>query len=385
MSIARILATEFERVHGHAPQGLFAAPGRVNLIGEHTDYNDGFVLPLALRQRVVIAAGTATGNRSSVRSMQQPGELETFSATSVAPGEVSGWAAYAAGMFWSLRTAGHQVQDLDLILDGDIPLGAGLSSSAALECAVGVTLAGLAGLPLDATALARAAQRAENEFVGAPTGIMDQMASMHGRAGLLVFLDTRSLDVQHVPFRLAEAGLTLLVVDTRSPHALVDGQYGERRASCRAAARLLGVPALRDVPLTGLDDALDRLPDDLTRRRTRHVVTENARVLAVVRALRSGTDPRGIGAALSASHASMRDDFEITVPPVDLAVETSTATGAYGARMTGGGFGGCVIALVEAGQAAAVFDAIRAAFADEGFAEPQAVPAAPSAGAVRLR
>jgi galactokinase len=276
------------------------------------------------------------------------------------------------------------VPDLNLVVDGGVPLGAGLSSSAALECAAAVAIDSVARLGLGRTAIARAAQRAENEFVGAPTGIMDQMAAMHGRAGHVVFLDTRSLDVTSVPLPLAEAGLSLLVVDTRTPHALVDGQYGERRTSCEDAARLLGVQALRDITLTGLDDALGRLPDDQTRRRVRHVVTEDARVLQVVSSLRAGDDPRSIGPALTASHESMRVDFEITVPPVDLAVSTALAAGAYGARMTGGGFGGCVIALIDAASAGRVFDAISIAFADGGFAAPVRIPALASDGAGQL-
>ncbi len=365
-SAVSAVVAEFERVFRRVPAGVWAAPGRVNLIGEHTDYNDGFVLPLALPQQVLVAAGRAAVGRSTVRSMQ-PGASVSFAAATVEPGEVDGWAAYAAGVFWALRSAGHVIPDLDMMLDGNVPLGAGLSSSAAVECAVAsavecavaVALCDLSGLRPDATTVALHAKRAENEFVGAPTGVMDQMACMYGRAGHLVFLDTRSLAVEHVPFDLSGHGLSLLVIDTRAPHALVDGQYAERRKSCDAAARMLGVTALRDVALDGLERALALLPDDPLRRRVRHVVTENARVLDVVDLLRAGgADPRKIGPALTASHGSLRDDFEVTVAELDVAVEGALAAGAHGARMTGGGFGGCVIALVERPAVEAVAHAV---------------------------
>ncbi|HEX6232789.1 MAG TPA: galactokinase [Jiangellaceae bacterium] len=359
--------------------GRWAAPGRVNLIGEHTDYNDGYVLPLALSQRVVVQAEFAHHAPTRVRSRQVPGADAVFDAHAVTPGDVEGWAAYVAGVVWALRTDGHTVGNLDITVDGDVPLGAGLSSSAALECAAGLAWAHLFGLRLAKTELAKVCRRAENEFVGAPTGIMDQMAAMHGREGHAVFIDTRSLRVSHVPLDLAASGLALLVVDTRAPHRHVDGEYAARRQSCEQAARLLGVPALRDAQL----DQLDALPDHLLPR-ARHVVTENARVLEVVELLRSGADPRVIGPILTASHLSLRDDFELTVPEVDVAFDTLLDAGAYGARITGGGFGGCVIALVDADRSAAAADAVRSAYARHAFGEPSTLNAVPSAGARRL-
>jgi galactokinase len=382
-----------------APGGRWAAPGRVNLIGEHTDYNDGYVLPLALEQRITVTAtpvfaapagtgsaqghppGRISGDRlTRLRSRQVPGEEVTFSAETVEPGDVTGWGAYVAGVVWALRSAGHQVGDLDVTVDGNVPLGAGLSSSAALECAAMLAWTDLFGIRLDRTTMARLCQRAENDFVGAPTGIMDQMAALYGREGHLVFLDTRSLEVSQIPLDLAAAGLSLLVVDTRAPHRHVDGEYAARRRSCEEAARLLGVPALRDADL----DRLDSLPPDLLTR-ARHVVTENARVLEVVGLLRSGADPREIGPLLTASHVSLRDDFEVTVPEVDLAVNTLLGSGAYGARITGGGFGGCVIALVDAEREDAATAAVRDAYHTAGFAAPDAFRAVPSAGARRVR
>ena len=374
----------FTETFGGPPDGCWWAPGRVNLIGEHTDYNDGFVLPLALALGVAAAACTTDRPVLRVRSTQQPTTVE-LPLAAIAPGSVSGWSAYVAGVAWAFSAEGHRLPGLDVVVDGDVPLGAGLSSSAALECATALAWNDLAGLALSRTELATVARRAENDVVGAPTGVMDQMASLHGRAGHLVFLDTRSLDVEHVPFDLSTAGLALLVIDSRAPHALVTSEYAERRRSCERATELLGLSALRDLALDDLPEALARLDDDLLRRRTRHVVTENARVLEVVAALRSGTDPRRIGPVLSASHASMRDDFEITVPQIDLAVTAALAAGAYGARMTGGGFGGCVLALVDDDRADAVAEAVRAAYADAGYASPAAFRTAAHDGARRLR
>jgi galactokinase len=386
-SPAERVATEFAETFGGKPEGRWWAPGRVNLIGEHTDYNDGFVLPLALEFGVAAAARVAERPVLRVRSAQQEETVE-LALAAIVPGAVDGWSAYVGGVAWALREAGCDVPGLDVVVDGDVPVGAGLSSSAALECAVAVAWNDLGGLGLSRDALAAAARRAENDVVGAPTGGMDQMASLHGKAGHLVFLDTRSLVVEPVPFDPPSAGLALLVIDSRAPHALVDGEYAERRGSCEQAVAILGVRALRDVTVDDLDDALARLGDgvegDLLRKRVRHVVTENARVLAVVAALRAGDDPRTIGPTLTASHASMRDDFEITVPEVDTAVQAALAAGAYGARMTGGGFGGCVLALVEAEAVEAVVRAVEAAYDAAGFQPPSAFVAAAADGARRL-
>jgi galactokinase len=380
---AQRVATGFAEAFGGKPDGTWWAPGRVNLIGEHTDYNDGFVLPLALETGVAAAARVSPRPVLRARSLQQGATVE-LPLAAIAPGKVDGWVAYVGGVAWALREAGHDVPGLDVVIDGNVPVGAGLSSSAALECAVAVAWNDLAGLALSLDDLAAAARRAENDVAGAPTGVMDQMASLHGRAGHLVFIDTRSLAVEQVPFDPPAAGLALLVIDTRAPHALVDGEYAERHASCAQAVAQLGVRALRDVSVDDLDGALARLDDELLRRRVRHIVTENARVLDVVGALRIGADPRRIGPALTASHASMRDDFEITVPEVDAAVDAALDSGAYGARMTGGGFGGCVLALVEAADAAAVLRGVEAAYAGAGYRAPAGFVATASDGAHRL-
>jgi galactokinase len=369
----------FRLAYGRDPDGVWAAPGRVNVIGEHTDYNDGFVLPIALAQRVMLAAGVSTARSSRARSLQSTGDVVSFSATDVAPGQVTGWGAYVAGVVWSLREGGATIGDLDLMVDSDVALGAGLSSSAALECAVAAAWDDLSDLGRDPTALALACQRAENQFVGAPTGVMDQMASMHGREAHAVFLDTRSLTVEHVPFDPASNGLVLLVVDTKAPHRHVDSEYASRRRDCEEAARLLGVPALRDAARADVS----KLPERLAPR-ARHVVTENERVLEVVDRLRSGADPREIGPLLTASHESLRDDFDVTVPEVDAAVDTLLRAGAYGARITGGGFGGCVIALVNSDDFGAAVAAVDEAYEQNGFDPPTAFAAVASEGARRL-
>ena len=353
------------------------APGRLNLIGEHTDYNDGYVLPLALPYGTTATVTARTDGVLAVRSAQR-GDAE-LRVADLAPRRVDGWAAYVAGVVWAFGEDGHDVAGgLDVALDSDVPEGAGLSSSAALECSVGAALDELLGLGLDRTALARLARRAENDFVGAPTGVMDQLASLLCTDAHVLFLDCRTLATEQVPFDAAAAGLAVLGVDSRSPHQLTSGPYADRRRSCEQAARVLGVPALRDA--TEAD--LDRLDGELLRR-ARHVVTENARVLATVAALRAGR-VADIGPLLSASHASMRDDFEITVPRVDLIAATAEAAGALGARMTGGGFGGCVLALVPVDRLEGIRSAIADAYDRAGYGEPGFFPAVPSAGARRI-
>ncbi|GAA4515047.1 galactokinase [Actinoallomurus oryzae] len=367
----------FRETYGREPDGVWHAPGRVNLIGEHTDYNDGLVLPFALRQGVTVAAARRDDGVFALRSLQSPATAEV---TDPAPGSVDGWAAYAAGVAWSLREAGYPVGGASLLVDADLPQGAGLSSSAALECAVAVALCDLYGVEVPRPELARIAQRAENDFVGVPCGIMDQSASLLCTEGHALMLDCRSGLSTQAPLDLT--GLTLLVIDTRAEHELVDGGYADRRAACEKAAELLGVPALRDV--TDLGEALSRLGDPVLRRRTQHVVTENHRVEATVGLLRAGVVGE-VGALLTASHLSLRDQFEVSWPEADVAVEESVRAGARGARMVGGGFGGSVIALAPAARAERVRAAVTEAYARRGWAEPRFLEATPSAGARRLR
>ena len=374
------VAARFRDHYDAEPEGLWAAPGRVNLIGEHTDYNDGFVLPFALPERVVAAAARADAGWQVCSDLQDepisfddPGE----------PGTVTGWAAYVAGVVWALRDAGYAVPPAKIALTSDVPLGAGVSSSAALESAVLTALIDLGGLDIPMEQRPALAQRGENVYVGAPTGIMDQSASIRCEAGKALFLDCRSQEVEQIPFDVAAEGLAVLVVNSNAPHQHVDGEYGARRKSCEEAARLLGVPALRDVAADGLAKTLEQLDDDVMRRRVRHVVTEDQRVLDTVALLRSGRI-REIGPLMTASHASMREDFEITVAEVDVAVEAALMAGAYGARMTGGGFGGCVLALVDADRADEVAEAVASAYERHGFTAPTPFVAVPSQGASRL-
>ena len=367
---------------GRPAQGVWSAPGRVNLIGEHTDYNDGFVMPFALGQRVVVAAVPRQDGRWSVTSLNRDDPRE-FGAEDLVPG-MTGWQAYVAGVVWALREADHRVAGADLVLVSDVPVGAGLSSSAALECATLTALVDLNALVISPLARATLARRCENEFVGAPTGLMDQAASTLCRADHALFLDCRSFEFRQVPLGLSAAGLEILVLDTNTPHALVDSEYADRRTTCEEAARLLGVAALRDVGSDHLEQSLARLPDPVMRRRVRHVVTENARVLQAVDLLTAGR-LEDLAPLLDASHTSMRDDFEITVPTVDLAVDAARQAGALGARMTGGGFGGCIIALVPEGRSDGVAQHVADRFAAASYRPPAHFTAVPSAGASRLR
>jgi len=368
----------FSALTGHEPAGVWAAPGRINLIGEHTDYNDGFVLPFALPQAAYVAAAPRTDGRWRFRSVDLDETVE-LGQDELVPGS-PGWHSYLAGVVWALQQAGHTVAGADVVLTSDVPLGAGLSSSAAIECATLAAFADLNGLGIEPLDRAKLARTAENAYVGAPTGLLDQAASTLCIADHALFLDCRDFASRQVPLAVTGAGLEILVVDTRTRHSHVDGEYAARRASCEEASRILGVPALRDV--TDLDAALAHLPE-LIGRRVRHIVTENARVLESVAALDAGDYAR-LGELMTASHASMRDDYEITETSVDLAVATACEAGALGARMTGGGFGGCVLALVRAEQVDAVAASVTAAFAEATLGVPVTFLGRPSAGARRL-
>jgi galactokinase len=376
---ARDLAAAFHQTYRRAPDGIWHAPGRVNLIGEHTDYNDGLVLPFALTRGVSVAAAGRSDGILELRSLQAP-EPETVRLDALAPGATKGWASYAAGVAWALRTAGHPVGGASLLIDSDLPQGAGLSSSAALECAVQLALCDLYGLEIARPEQARLAQRAENEFVGMPCGIMDQSAALLCTAGHALLLDCRSGLSTQVPLDLD--GLALLVIDTRAAHELVGGEYAARREECERAARALGVPALRDVK--DLTAALAALDDPVLHRRVRHVVTENHRVEATVGLLRAGAVTE-IGAMLTAAHLSLRDQFEVSWPEADVAVEEAVRTGARGGRMVGGGFGGSVIVLTASDRADRVRDAVTAAYAARGWTAPAFLDAVPADGARRLR
>ncbi|MFJ6725677.1 galactokinase [Streptomyces sp. NPDC091281] len=377
----------FTELYGAEPEGVWSAPGRVNLIGEHTDYNDGFVMPFALPHTAVAAVARRDDRVLRLHSADVEGGVAELALDALAPGGDHDWTAYPAGVVWALREAGHPVTGADVHLASTVPAGAGLSSSAALEVVVALALNDLYGLGLPRWQLARLCQRAENVYVGAPTGIMDQTASACCEAGHALFLDTRDLTQKQIPFDLAAEGLRLLVVDTQVKHAHSGGEYGKRRAGCEKGAALLGVDALRDVPYAGLGAALERLapddPDGEVRRLVRHVVTEDERVERVVALLEAG-DARAIGPVLDEGHASLRDDFRVSCPELDLVVDTARTAGALGARMTGGGFGGSAIVLVETADVAPVTQAVEKAFAAADFTAPRAFEAVPAAGAHRL-
>ncbi|WP_323960780.1 galactokinase [Arthrobacter sp. JZ12] len=377
-----MLTEEFHRRFGQRPEGIWAAPGRVNVIGEHTDYNDGFVLPFAIDRATLVAASVREDSTVRVSSTFSDGDVVVAELDGLAAGDVEGWAAYPVGVLWALREAGHPVRGMDLLIDSQVPVGAGLSSSAAIECAVAVAANELFAVGLAGPDLALIGQRAENEMVGAPTGLMDQSASLLGKKGHAVFLDCRSRETELVPLPLQDEGLALLVIDTRVSHAHATGGYAARRRACEVGADVMGVPALRDLSEADLEEASGLL-DDETFRRVRHVVTENTRVQEAVELLRA-EGPRAIAPLLDSSHVSMRDDFEISCPELDLAVDSSRGAGALGARMTGGGFGGSAIALTQIEDIERVGAAVLEAFAEAGFTEPVIFAVSPADGAARF-
>ena len=367
------VAQSFSEAFGSEPSGVWSAPGRVNLIGEHTDYNAGLCLPIALPHRTYAAVRLRADRRLRLRSLQSSQQYD-LDLDDVRAGNPPGWGGYAAGVLWALKDAGHEVSGLDLMLDGRVPLGAGLSSSAALECSVAAAVSDLLDLGLlrddDARAtLATICVNAENTIAQAPTGGMDQSAALRCQVGQALLLDCRDGSVAQVPFDLSAHGLSLLIMNTRAKHALGDGQYAQRRASCEEAARQLGLPSLREVAFNDLEVTLDQLADHRIRARAKHVVTEIERVRQTVALLLEGRIPE-VGPLFNASHASMRDDFEISCAELDVAVQAATTHGALGARMTGGGFGGSAIALVPTQDMQEVTSAVTHAFADNGFSAP---------------
>ncbi len=377
------LTEDFSRQFGTEPEGIWSAPGRVNLIGEHTHYNGGFVLPFAIDRRTRMAVRRRRDRRVRVVSTfvgSTPAEADI---EALRPESVSGWPAYPLGVVWAMREAGVDFDGFDILIDSSVPVGAGLSSSAAIECVPAVALNDLSGANLSPTELALIGQRAENEVVGAPTGIMDQSASLLGKAGSAVLIDCRSRTSELVPLDLAGANLVLQVIDTKVSHSHATGGYAARRATCERGAARLGVGSLRDVAVADLSRAADRL-DEETFRRVRHVVTENERVQRTVEILRA-QGPTAIGSLLDQSHISMRDDFEISCPELDLAVETARSNGAIGARMTGGGFGGSAITLTPVAAAETARTAVLTGFKQAGLTLPDVFEVHPADGADRDR
>ncbi len=354
----------------------WTVPGRVNLIGEHLDYNGGAVLPIAIDRGLLIKIRRRDDATVNIWSGGRKASFET----TVEPGGVDGWAAYAAAAVWATGQAGLPVPGVDLVVESTLPSGAGLSSSAALTCGLAAALADLAEAGTSRLDLARIGQRAETEFVGAPVGLMDQLAVLCAESEHALHIDFAADDpsLTSVPATWRDHGLTLVVIDTGVTHALASGEYAARRRECAQAAEELGLPALARAQV----DAVLRLEDETLKRRTRHVVTESARVRGAVKALGSG-EWKQLGAMLSASHESLRDDFEVSCPELDIAVEEAVEAGALGARMTGGGFGGSAIALLPSADVEALRSRVEARYARHDWKLPQVFAVTPVAGATR--
>ena len=400
--IARATAL-FKDTYGTEPAGVWAAPGRVNLIGEHTDYNAGLCLPIALPHRTFIALKPREDTAVRLVSDVAPKDVATADLDGLQAGGVDGWAAYPTGVAWALREAGFDaVKGFDAAFVSCVPLGSGLSASAAMTCSTALALDDVYGLGHGSTdagrvTLIEAAIKSENDMAGASTGGLDQNASMRCTPGHAILLDCRPglnplESVSQQEFDLDKYGLELLVLDTQAPHQLNDGQYAERRATCEQAAERLGVANLRvvadqvnasDDPSAALAAVLDQLKDNpMMVRRVRHVITEIGRVTEFVDAFATG-DINKAGELFNASHNSLRDDYQVTVPELDTAVNVARAHGAYGARMTGGGFGGSIIALVDKGHGKEIAQLIADEFEAQGFNAPRALPAVAAASASR--
>jgi len=369
------IAKRFNDLFGRAPEIVAAAPGRVNLIGEHIDYSDGFVLPFAISDTTVVALARRTDSLIRIASVQKNSNIFETSLLDLAPGEGEGWVRYALGVLWVLGLE----TGMELLIDGRVPLGAGLSSSAALECSIATAVNHLFGKGLSLAELARATQKAENEYVGVPCGIMDQSVSLMAHSGSALLLDCRDLTSENIPFLIAPKGLELLIIDTQAHHKLVDGGYAERRASCEEAVEVLGISSLRDISVADYASRQSEL-DPLTYIRGFHAVTEMKRVLDAVDALKRNNFTR-LGELLNQSHRSLRDDYTVSCPELNLAVDTALAQGAHGARMVGGGFGGSAIALIKSDQVKRTESAITKAFAAKSFKAPRFFTSLPSAGA----
>jgi galactokinase len=368
----------FRQLADAPPDVVWAAPGRVNLIGEHTDYSGGMVLPVAIDRAAVVAARLRDDDVVRVASLQMPGEV-LVSLSDIQPGRSTAWTSYPLGTLWGLQHAGLSLRGIDLLFDSDIPLGAGLASSAALEVATALAFTELTAQQMSMLDVARCCQAGENAIAGAPTGVMDQVTVLLGRAGHALLLDCRTLESELVPWRPHDASLALLVIDTAVRHANSGPGYRTRRDECAQAAAALGVETLRDATA----ESVARTLTGVLQQRARHVVTENHRVVEVAELLRAG-HIAGIGPLFDAGHASLRDDYEVSCAELDVAVEAALGAGAIGARMTGGGFGGCAIALVHIDRADAVSTAVANAFAQRGYRPPRVFPVVTADGAHRL-
>jgi galactokinase len=375
VSLKEQVVTSFDKTFGQQPDGVWSAPGRANLIGEHTDYNLGFVLPFGINFRTYVALAKRTDRKCRVASSIDS-KIYEFDLDGEMPKDLD-WALYPLGVAWVMREKADF--GFDAFFDSDVPIGAGLSSSAAIECSIALALSEIWNTNHTKQELALIGQRAENQVVGAPTGMMDQTASMLAQSDGAVLLDCKKLETKVIDLGLTKNHLVIAVIDTKVAHRHSDGGYRSRRDSCELGAKILGVKSLRELSLSDLPRAQSQL-DDLTYRRVKHIITENQRVLDSVSALREG-NLAPLGRLLLESHASMRDDFEISVPELDLAVETAMTVGAIGSRMTGGGFGGAAIALISESKLGELEIACKKAFAANDYAEPNIFAVVPSEGA----
>ena len=369
---------KFLETFGAEPDLVAAAPGRVNLIGEHIDYSDGFVLPFAIKDRTLVAARKRGDSTVRIASAQRRNKIVTVDISTVKPGLKGEWERYALGVLWALGVK----EGVDLLIDGHVPLGAGLSSSAALECSVATAMNHLFDLGFNLEELARLTQKAENQYVGVPCGIMDQSVSLMATQGSALLLDCRDLTTKNIPFDVASSGLELLIIDTQAHHALTDGGYAERRASCESVVAKLGIASLRELSMEQLENSRGLLTETEFVR-ARHAVTEMKRVLECVEAL-SNSDFAKVGQLINQSHASLRDDYTVSCPELDTAVEAALAAGALGSRMVGGGFGGSAIALIQASKTTETIKAVEKAFSSKGFKAPRFFTSLPSQGAELL-
>lgn len=369
---------KFLETFGEEPDLVAAAPGRVNLIGEHIDYSEGFVLPFAIKDRTLVAARKRDDSTVRIASAQRRSKVVTLDINDIKPGLKGEWERYALGVLWSMGVKGG----VDVMIDGHVPLGAGLSSSAALECSVATAMNHLFDMGYNLEELARLTQKAENQYVGVPCGIMDQSVSLMATQGSALLLDCRDLSTKNIPFDVASSGLELLIVDTQAHHALTDGGYAERRASCESAVAKLGITSLRELSLHQLEQSRSVLTE-IEYVRVRHAVTEMQRVLDCVDAL-SNSDFEKVGDLINQSHASLRDDYTVSCPELDTAVDAALAAGALGSRMVGGGFGGSAIALIQASKTAETIKAVEKAFSGKGFKAPRFFTSLPSQGAELL-
>jgi len=376
--LAHTVASAFERVFGYPARGLFRAPGRVNLIGEHTDYNDGFVLPMAIDRSVWMAAGGERRDRTvRLVALSLDSKAHTFSLDGLQPEPEARWSNYVRGVLALLERSGHRLGSLDLAYAGNVPIGAGLSSSAAVEVVAATAVRDLCGLDISDLELAQICQQAEHEFAGTRCGLMDQLISVAGREGYALLIDCRHLTWDAVPI---PDSVTTVICDTGKRRGLADSAYNERRAQCEEGARLLGVAALRDLDVDSFEARAGGLPP-LLRRRCRHVVYENDRTLRAAKALRQGR-VSDFGQLMNESHASLRDLYEVSCEELDLmAALAQSQPCCWGARMTGAGFGGCVVALVERHEATSFVQTMTTLYERQTMRTPALYACRPSAGA----